>query len=312
MLELLDVAIGVIFLFLVMSLIASAVMELIEIVLHYRSRDLYRGIKDLLGGDPAKLSKLYDHPLISNLFEGEHGIQVRKWWKQRGLPPYIPARNFALALMSILDLPVDTATPADPAKSQPINVPDAIKNATAGVEKAVKTLIAAAANDAAKARENIEEWFNSSMDRVSGWYKQRTQIILVAIGILAAAVLNVDSIRVATELVRDRPLREATVAAAEEYAKADATTANASASQKLDDQLTKLKKLGLPIGREPLPSENAFEWWLKKIAGILITAAAVTLGAPFWFDVLNKFIVVRSTVKPKEKSGLQGSKDAQS
>ena len=26
------------------------------------------------------------------------------------------------------------------------------------------------------------------------------------------------------------------------------------------------------------------------------------LGAPFWFDVLNRLMVIRSTVKPKEKS----------
>jgi hypothetical protein len=37
---------------------------------------------------------------------------------------------------------------------------------------------------------------------------------------------------------------------------------------------------------------------------------AVSLGAPFWFDVLNKFMVVRSTVKPKEKSQTEASKDA--
>jgi hypothetical protein len=35
----------------------------------------------------------------------------------------------------------------------------------------------------------------------------------------------------------------------------------------------------------------------------------ISLGAPFWFDMLNKFIVVRSTVKPKEKSPEDPSKD---
>jgi hypothetical protein len=36
---------------------------------------------------------------------------------------------------------------------------------------------------------------------------------------------------------------------------------------------------------------------------------AISLGAPFWFDLLNKFIVVRSTVKPQEKSPPEPSKD---
>jgi hypothetical protein len=49
--------------------------------------------------------------------------------------------------------------------------------------------------------------------------------------------------------------------------------------------------------------------WLLKIAGLFATGLAVSLGAPFWFDVLNKFMVVRSTVKPEEKSRAEASKD---
>lgn len=45
------------------------------------------------------------------------------------------------------------------------------------------------------------------------------------------------------------------------------------------------------------------------IFGWLLTAVAVSLGAPFWFDTLNKLVVVRSTVKPKEKSAEEASKD---
>jgi len=43
--------------------------------------------------------------------------------------------------------------------------------------------------------------------------------------------------------------------------------------------------------------------------GWLITACAVSLGAPLWFDMLNKVIVVRSTIKPHEKSLEERSKD---
>jgi hypothetical protein len=47
------------------------------------------------------------------------------------------------------------------------------------------------------------------------------------------------------------------------------------------------------------------------ILGWLITAIAATLGAPFWFDVLNKIMVIRSTVKPHEKSPEEASEDRQ-
>jgi hypothetical protein len=49
--------------------------------------------------------------------------------------------------------------------------------------------------------------------------------------------------------------------------------------------------------------------WALRILGWLVTALALSLGAPFWFDLLNKFIVVRGTVKPKEKSPEEQSKD---
>jgi hypothetical protein len=48
---------------------------------------------------------------------------------------------------------------------------------------------------------------------------------------------------------------------------------------------------------------------LLSLIGWSITALALSLGAPFWFDLLNKFIVVRATVKPKEKSPEEPSKD---
>jgi hypothetical protein len=48
---------------------------------------------------------------------------------------------------------------------------------------------------------------------------------------------------------------------------------------------------------------------LRTFLGWIITSIALSLGAPFWFDTLNKFMVVRSTVKPQEKSQTDKTKD---
>lgn len=48
-----------------------------------------------------------------------------------------------------------------------------------------------------------------------------------------------------------------------------------------------------------------YSHWL----GWLLTTLAISLGAPFWFDTLNRLMVVRSTIKPQEKSQTQKSKD---
>jgi len=38
------------------------------------------------------------------------------------------------------------------------------------------------------------------------------------------------------------------------------------------------------------------------ILGWLITALAISLGAPFWFDLLNKLMTLRGSIKTKDAS----------
>lgn len=83
-----------------------------------------------------------------------------------------------------------------------------------------------------------------------------------------------------------------------------------------------MRQVGLPIGWSGPAVQQIFphrgEAWfpganlpslLVALVGWGVTAIAGTLGAPFWFDLLNKVMVVRATVKPKEKSGDEGSED---
>ena len=53
-----------------------------------------------------------------------------------------------------------------------------------------------------------------------------------------------------------------------------------------------------------LRSNDSFNmWWAKKFMGLLLTVIAASLGAPFWFDLLNKAVNLRLTgQKPPEKS----------
>jgi hypothetical protein len=345
--EILDVVIGMIFIFLLLSLICSAINEMIEAALNKRAKFLEKGIKELLNekSGTGLVAELYRHPLIAGLFRGDYGANAT-------LPSYIPARNFALALMDIVlpganNLQSGTAGATTPANAA--NPIQALRQAIdtnqiidAETKKALMTLIDAAGDDAAKARENIENWFNSSMDRVSGWYKRRAQVIILVLGLLTAIGINADSITISNSLSHDKALRESLVSAADEYAKMNAPPTPAppvsgtpvpspvpspdpnskiesckkdanSPVCKFETNLGKIENLGLPIGWDRnnpklVPPSNDVGGWLLKIFGWLITAFAISLGAPFWFDLLNKFMVVRSTVKPREKSPDEPSK----
>jgi hypothetical protein len=75
----------------------------------------------------------------------------------------------------------------------------------------------------------------------------------------------------------------------------------------------RLASLSVPLGwsaddKDPRAVPHDALGWTLKVLGLLLTALGVSLGAPFWFDVLNKLSVVRATVKPGEKAGPDATK----
>ncbi|MBV9774668.1 MAG: hypothetical protein JO040_11995 [Gemmatimonadetes bacterium] len=316
--KILDVAIGLIFVYLLLSLIASAVREGIEAFLKSRASHLEAGIRTLLQ-DPegnGLAAALYNHPLISSLFAGEYSPS-RKFRRARTrLPSYIPAGNFAVALLDIVARGPSWKDPQAAGQASPeltlANVRASISNIqNPPVQRALLVALDTAEGDLNRARVNIEGWFNSSMDRVSGWYKRETQLYLLVIGLLLTVGANVNTLTIATYLYRDDAAREAIVQQAQAFtpdtAESDTTVA------RLYARLTELK---LPIGwNQPQPvAASDSRFWDRYVApafGWLLTAFAISFGAPFWFDLLNRMMVVRSTVKPHEKSPEEASQDRQ-
>lgn len=334
--DVLEVGIGMSLLFLMMSLIATAMREAIEGLLKHRSKDLEKGLREMLNdtraGDYTGLvGQLYQHPLINSLYRGTLD-KARK----SDLPSYIPSKGFVTALLDILLNAKPATTPAQtggadgaaPKGDVPplalnntsltlANLKACVNNLPDQVRKPILLAIDDAQGDINAAKANLAAWFDATMDRVSGWYRRRTQLILFVIGICAAVVLNVDSLTIAQRLTSDKALRQGIVAVAE---KQSAGTPQDAYTQLSDA----FGSIGLPVGwmqdgdtiypaAQMCPGGKChFNWGilLRTIIGWFVTASAVMLGAPFWFDVLNRFMVVRSTIKPNEKSQVEASKDA--
>jgi hypothetical protein len=289
--NILDVVVGLVSLFLLLSLICSAANELIEGMLKKRCQDLEKGIKEIVGTEAPGdfVSKIYNHGLVNALFRGEYGSTPK-----RQLPSYIPARNFALALISIVK-DTDRAV-----------LPKNIKTALDSFEQS-------AANDAAQLQKSVEDWYNSAMDRVSGWYKRRTQVIIFVLGCILAICANADCVKYAQRLSKDSSLRQSAVAFAEATAKKDVSKDDRiEPIDKIKTEIESLDGIGLPIGwdkRYAHTIRGGLDAIYDHGIGWLLTAIAISLGAPFWFDTLNKLMVIRSTVKPHEKSKEESSKD---
>jgi len=314
--DILEVAIGVVFVFLIISIVCSAIREGIEAILKTRAAYLEHGIRELLGdrGPTGLAGQLYAHPLISGLYSSDYSpppIRSSMAWffaRGRNLPSYIPSRNFALAIMDLAARgPVNAE---DESRDQvPIDVETLRRNAgniqSPIVRRVLLTALDSAQGDLDAVRLTLQAWYDSSMDRVSGWYKRSTQWIIFGIGLAVAIAMNVDTIDITKFLYTNKAARSALVADAQvaaadsAYRRGDYTKARA--------QLT--DESALPIGLEHVKTPSDV---LHHILGWLVTALAASMGAPFWFDLLNKMMVIRSTVKPHEKSPEESSEDRQS
>ncbi len=147
-------------------------------------------------------------------------------------------------------------------------------------------------------RADLEKWFDGAMDSVSGRYRRRVQLWLLAYAVVVVAVLNADSITVARSLYADQTVRQAVVA---QTAKADQEVGQSPSS--VAHTVARIQQLDLPLGwpagagvdRGVNPGSLTAHpgAWGLKLLGLVVTVLAVSLGAPFWFDLLGKFAQLR-------------------
>ncbi|HET7234060.1 MAG TPA: hypothetical protein VFJ16_28870 [Longimicrobium sp.] len=337
----LNVVIGLFFVYLLLSMICSAVNEYISAMLNKRGKVLIAGITKLLNDTGAgdRTAALLAHPLIRSLY-GKGGRR----------PSYIPARNFAIALLdvarsgapatdltgvldlfekdSVFDVTRFLADPAITAALGNPAIPDTVRVKMLGA-------LAGAQTDYQKLQDSVEVWFNQSMDRVSGTYKRYTQIALLIIGAVVTLAINADTIQIWQRLAASPRLQEVIVAQAvqaipsiqQELQRqgqlpappADGTTSpqspsapnDSAAKAAIDTAQARLARTQLGLGwsraelaRLGLVSGKSADPWavLEKIVGLILTIIALSFGAPFWFDMLNKLVNIRGAGRAPDEN----------
>ncbi|WP_437568418.1 hypothetical protein [Sorangium sp. So ce542] len=201
------------------------------------------------------------------------------------------------------------------------------------LRRALATIVDGTVRDMREANIRLERWFNDAMDRAAGRYKRRTQLIISATALVLCIGFNADSIKLAGALSRDAVVRAHLIAAAQEMAKTAPRAAPHEGSMDQDENVMaalaqggsahgKLTGLDLKIAwgvQAPEQTSAPRLWsalsailgqaivaWIRGVLdrllspGILITAAAASLGAPFWFDLLNKLVNLRTVGKSPE------------
>lgn len=160
----------------------------------------------------------------------------------------------------------------------------------------LKNLWQQAANDKEKFKALIENWYEDQMDRIAGWYKRKLTFLTFILGFIIAGLFNVDTVGLTTELVRNEEMRTMLVDGAKTFManSPDGIRSGSFNEQRkyIDSVNMEMSKYNYVLG---VSKETKFTGW--TILGWLITAFAISLGAPFWFDLLNKLMQVRNSVK---------------
>jgi len=361
----LDIVIGLVFIYLLYSLLVTTIQEIIASNFGFRAKILQRAVFRMLeddnkfnskfrsvlylfkksgnGGEKNSTSyEFYKHPLIRFLGESDC----------HGKPAYINKETFSKVIIDLLR--GDQVNPGDDIK---LLIQKALDEKTTSWGNAkisdetvsyLKSIWADADGDIKRFKGHLENWFDETMDRASGWYKKHTQFILFFVGLTIAILFNVDTIKIVDKLEKDPKIREQLVQQAEEfdkahpdlekqlflqkaenekflaqYSKKEVASNKSLQNKQSEDSLVTVNYLNIQARKDTLLNRadlmmkndikkcndvlglgpNSYDGitrnlgtFVSALAGWIITALALSLGAPFWFDLLNKLMKLRGSV----------------
>lgn len=268
------------------------------------------GVRKMISGPPAAPAAAAAAPVARAPAPAAHEHH----------PAYLSSRSVALALIASLD-------PTNPLPGI-TDIQNAVQNLPPScIRDTLLSSLTEAGNDLDKFRTSIAAWFDDSMERLSGAYKRQLKWISMLIGLIVTIAFNADSFNVATTLWSDPARRASVIAIATKVAQESAAKTSGTVDETmLQEAIEKTENTlrSLPIGwncvvknaTESSPStqqQATLSYWecaatklyaltLTQVLGWILTATALTLGAPFWFDLLQKFVNIRGAGgKPKRE-----------
>jgi hypothetical protein len=287
----LEVGIGLVIMYLLLALLCTVFTEILSTVLAWRAKNLREGIEQLL--DDPKLTDLKDAffalPVISKAYTmaGKHG------------PSYMASKQFASGILEYLG---KGGWPIGEGALKPADIEKAI--AALPPSDTQRLLAAFAAETGGKLEDfrlRIAQWYDDSMERWGGNFKRKTQLWSFWIAAAIVVGVNADTFHVGVTLWNDPAARASVVALAPQIDVDD---------PKFGEIREKLRPFPLgwsqpafgpaksdaPSGGAAQADAGDWAWWIVvKIIGLAVSAFAVSLGAPFWFQILNKLNAIRGS-----------------
>jgi hypothetical protein len=325
---LVELVVGLSFLFAVLGLVTTAVTESVLAMRATRAAHLKEwlglwtvnalGGSATIGNTTVDLTQLTSHPLLD---------QGRR---AGSMPSYLPATRMAAALLQMLAMPFGQScvgkslVEAETALRSHI---DSLNNPQ--LTKVLGPLLDSAAGKARDGGELVEAlktevsaWIDESMGRIEGWTKRNAKAISLVVGAAICLSFNVSAYEVLNVLSSDRQVRTALantaasfnaeqcerVAVPEAPAGAASSVSQAAVDARVDclqrsakeavASLGSLSQLGIGWDNPPrfIKAWNkgnypvVFGQALLWLLGVAAAAFAASLGGDFWFKGLTDII----------------------
>lgn len=243
-LAILEVAIGIVMVYLILSLVCTSLTETF-IGKSIRRQVLRQAVSKLLGDDLT--NQLYETPEVAALRgptseapakpdtttatdEGAGKGRLRRWWdglaEKRAVnkareadPSYIPTDVFARSVLDLVTarewkksggLPSVLREQLVAFANSPVD-DRSLAAERKNLGDKLTELMDESGGDIEVFKNKIELWFDRTGDRSKGWFKRRLNRRLILLGFLVAAAVNADTIMIFQRLTDDPALREAAV-----------------------------------------------------------------------------------------------------
>lgn len=299
MIAILSIIIGIVFVLLLFSMLASTVVEVYHNLFSSRGYHLRQTLEIMLGKELC--DKFYDHSYfrqISSASKPNSKVQ---------LPTWIDKDTFSNILADIL-------TPHD----SKLSIPERIKMVkNAELRKVLDFLWRQTQGNVQLFQEKVENWFADIMARAKEWFMVATKWRLFFIGVTLAAVLNVDTFQIYRSLSANAAVRDELVKEAEAFQAANPSVSGVDTSKTFEQAKADYERnkqtfknvVMMPLGlgwtpESPVPIDVL--GWFIKVVGWLLSGVSVTLGAPFWYDMLRKLLAIKGGASVKDEIQKSG------
>ncbi len=280
--QVVEVVIGLIFVYYVLGSIVSLVTQWINESLETRGKALEKYLKMIVGD--KKVGDLISLPQLQAL----RPIRYKN---------FLGALNSATEPKMIEKVPVATLVDAyfdmvgftANARLNPQQLTELIdKLPDSDGKQAFIKWVEQGVTNVDDLRKRTSDYFTGLMDQASATFRSNARSFVITLSLLLTVLLGTDSIELAKALWTNAELRAMAVA------KAQMVVQEEGAETNINDLLQELSELSLRVGwwRMALPESSEPVVWIQfvvlKILGLGLTVAAVSQGSSFWYDLLKR------------------------